>query len=73
MPWMWRFSDYPEQQVQELFVMTAMPGQRWHLQCGSLTARTGKASIRRLILPASAVCCKRMRTPGSTSCIAMVG
>lgn len=32
-----------------------------------------KASIRRLILLASAVCCKRMRTPGSTSCIAMVG
>ncbi len=31
-----------------------------------------KASIRRLILLASAVCCKRMRTPGSTSCIAMV-
>ncbi|EIO54605.1 transposase [Escherichia coli TW10246] len=56
-----------------MFVMTAMQGQRWHLQCGSLTARTEKASIRRLILPASAVCCKRMRTPGSTSCIAMVG
>ncbi len=56
-----------------MFVMTAMPGQRWHLQCGSLTARTEKASIRRLILLASAVCCKRMRTPGSTSCIAMVG
>ena len=29
-----------------MFVMTAMPGQRWHLQCGSLTARTEKASIR---------------------------
>ncbi|STM48882.1 transposase [Escherichia coli] len=25
-----------------MFVMTAMPGQRWHLQCGSLTARTEK-------------------------------
>ena len=25
------------------FVMTAMQGQRWHLQCGSLTARTEKA------------------------------
>ncbi len=36
-----------------MFVMTAMQGQRWHLQCGSLTARTEKASIRRLILPAS--------------------
>ena len=56
-----------------MFVMTAMPAQRWHLQCGSLTAQTEKASIRRLVLPASAVCCNRMRTPGSTSCIAMVG
>ncbi len=29
-----------------MFVMTAMPGQRWHLQCGSLTARTEKASMQ---------------------------
>jgi transposase len=48
-------------------------GSALHRRCGSLTARTEKASIRRPILPASAVCCRRMRTPGSTSCTAMAG
>ena len=37
------------------------------------TARTEKVSTRRAISPASAVCCRRMRTPGSTSCTAMAG
>ncbi len=36
-------------------------------------ARTEKASTRRPILPASAVCCRRMHTPGSTSFTAMAG
>ncbi|SAY03330.1 IS66 family element%2C transposase [Klebsiella variicola] len=34
---------------------------------------TEKASIRRPILRGSAVCYRRMRTPGSTSCTAMAG
>lgn len=37
----------------------------------SPTARTEKASTRRAILWASAAFCRRMRTPGSTSCTAM--
>ncbi len=32
------------------FVTTVTPGQRWRRRCGSLTARTEKASIRRPIL-----------------------
>lgn len=56
-----------------MFVMTATPGQRWHRRCGSPTAPTEKASIRRPILRGSAVCYRRMRTPGSTSCTAMAG
>ncbi len=55
------------------FATTATPGQRWHRPCGSPIARTEKASTRRPILPASAVCCRRMHTPGSTSFTAMAG
>ncbi|EHW28685.1 transposase IS66 family protein [Escherichia coli DEC8D] len=39
----------------------------------SLTARTEKASIRRPILRGSVVYCRRMHTPGSTSCTGMAG
>lgn len=35
-------------------------------RCGSPTAPTGRASTRRHILLTTAVCCRRMRTPGST-------
>ena len=38
-----------------MFVMTATPGQRWHRRCGSPTAPTERASIRRPILRGSAV------------------
>ncbi len=53
------------------FVTTVTPGQSWRRQCGSLTARTEKVSTRRAISLASAVFCRRMRTPGSTNCTAM--
>ncbi len=55
------------------FVTTVTPGQRWRRRCGSLTARTEKASIRRPILRGSVVYCRRMHTPGSTSCTGMAG
>lgn len=42
------------------FVTTVTPGQRWRRRCGSLTARTEKASIRRPILRGSVVYCRRM-------------
>ena len=38
-----------------MFVTTVTPGQRWRRRCGSLTARTEKASIRRPILRGSVV------------------
>lgn len=44
--------------------MIATPAQQSRQRCGSLKARTEKASIRRPILPASAACCRRTRTPG---------
>ena len=55
------------------FVTTATPGQRWRRRSGSPTARTEKVSIRRPILRGSAVCCRRMHTPGSTRCTGMAG
>ena len=54
-----------------MFVMTATLDQQSRRRCGSLTARTEKASTLRPILQGSVVCCRPMRTQGSTSCTAM--
>ncbi|EHX40630.1 transposase IS66 family protein [Escherichia coli DEC12C] len=48
-------------------------GSTLRRRCCSLTARTEKASIRRPILRGSVVYCRRMHTPGSTSCTGMAG
>ena len=53
------------------FVMIATPAQQLRQRCGSLKARTEKASTRRPILLASAACCRRTRTLGSASCTSM--
>ncbi|VDR28242.1 Transposase and inactivated derivatives [Raoultella terrigena] len=49
------------------FATTATRVLRWPRRCGSCTARTEKVSTRRAILPASAVCWRRMPMQASTN------